>query len=93
MRRGTTQTGFRFEIDEEDWDDMEFIELMAEAEKNPLAYPAMIERMLGKEQKDRLYDHVRNEKGRVPTEPLRKEIDDIFEGAGKDAKNSESSPA
>lgn len=93
MRRGTTETGFEFEIDEEDWDDMEFIELMAEVETNALAYPKMVERMLGKEQKKRLYDHVRNEKGRVPIEPLKKEIDDIFDSAGQDAKNSESSPA
>lgn len=93
MRKGTTESGFKFKFDEQDWDDMEFIELMAAADENPLKYPAMIERMLGKEQKDRLYEHCRNEKGRVPTDAVKKEIDEIFEIAGQDAKNSEPSPA
>lgn len=93
MRKGTTESGFKFEFDEKDWDDMEFIELMAAADENPLKYPALIERMLGKEQKSALYDHCRDKKGRVPTDAVRQEIDEIFEIAGQDAKNSESSPA
>ena len=51
MRSGTTSSGFKFKIDEVDLTDMEIIELMAEAEENPLKYPKMVERMLGKEQK------------------------------------------
>ena len=93
MRKGTTESGFKFKFDEEDWNDMEFIELMAAAEENPLKYPALIERMIGKEQKDALYEHCRNDKGRVPVDVVKKEIDEIFEVAGQDAKNSESSPA
>ena len=93
MRKGTTESGFRFKFDEEDWNDMEFIELMAEVEENVLKYPAMIERMLGKEQKDALYEHCRNDKGRVPLEAIKNEIDEIFDIAGQDTKNSESSPA
>ena len=54
MRSGTTSSGFKFKIDEVDLNDMEFIELMAEAEENPLKYPKMVERMLGKEQKQKL---------------------------------------
>lgn len=93
MRKGATESGFKFEFDEQDWNDMRFIELMAAADENPLKYPAMIERMLGKDQKDRLYAHCEDEKGRVPAEAVKKEIDDIFEIAGQDAKNSEPSPA
>ena len=93
MRKGTTESGFKFKFDEEDWNDMEFIELIAAADENPLKYPALIERMLGKEQKDALYEHCRNDKGRVPVDAVKKEIDEIFEVAGQDAKNSESSPA
>ena len=93
MRSGTTQSGIKYKIDEEDWNDMEIIELMAAADENALKYPALIERMLGKKQKDELYEHCRNKKGRVPVEAVRKEIDEIFEIAGQDAKNSESSPA
>lgn len=93
MRSGTTSSGFKFTIDEEDWNDMEFIELMAAADENPLKYPALLERMLGKEQKKKLYDHCRNDKGRAPVDVVEKEIEEIFEIAGQDVKNSESSPA
>lgn len=93
MRSGTTSSGFKFKIDEVDLNDMEFIELMAEAEENPLKYPKMVERMLGKEQKQKLYDHVRTKKGRVPPDAIDKEVEEIFILAGEDAKNSESSPA
>jgi hypothetical protein len=93
MRSGTTSSGFKFKIDEVDLNDMEFIELMAEAEENPLKYPKMVERMLGKEQKQKLYDHVRTKEGRVPPDTIDKEVEEIFILAGEDAKNSESSPA
>ena len=93
MRSGTTSSGFKFKIDEVDLNDMEFIELMAEAEENPLKYPKMVERMLGKEQKKKLYDHVRPKEGRVPPDAIDKEVEEIFILAGEDAKNSESSPA
>ena len=93
MRKGKTESGFKFELDEENLNDMEFIEMMANAEQNPLAYPRMLERMLGEEQKKRLYDHVRTKEGRVPPDLIDKEVEQIFELAGKDAKNSESSPA
>ncbi len=93
MRSGTTSSGFKFEIDEQDLNDMEFIELMADAEENPLKYPKMLERMLGKEQKKKLYDHVRTKEGQVPPDAIDKEVEEIFILAGEDAKNSESSPA
>ena len=93
MRSGTTSSGFKFKIDEVDLNDMEFIEIMAEAEENPLKYPKMVERMLGKEQKKKLYDHVRTKEGRVPPDAIDEEVEEIFILAGEDAKNSESSPA
>ena len=93
MRSGTTSSGFKFKIDEVDLNDMEFIELMAEAEENPLKYPKMVERMLGKEQKKKLYDHVRTKEGRVPPDAIDEEVEEIFILAGEDAKNSASSPA
>lgn len=93
MRSGTTSSGFKFKIDEVDLNDMEFIELMAEAEENPLKYPKMVERMLGKEQKQKLYDHVRTKEGRVPPDAIANVVEEIFILAGEDAKNSESSPA
>ena len=92
MRRGTTESGFEFEIDEEDLDDMRFIELMAQAQTDVLKLPEVIVRMLGEEGKEALYNHVQNEKGRVRTGDIDKLIGEIMTLAGEDTKNSESSP-
>jgi hypothetical protein len=46
----------------------------------------MVEYALGKEQKKRLYDHVRNERGRVMFDDIRREFDEIFNIANE--KNS-----
>ncbi len=86
MIKGKTSTGFEFEFDTDVVRDMEFIELAAEASENGTRYPALIEYVLGKEQKKRLYDHVRNDKGRVMLDDVRREFDEIFEIAN--SKNS-----
>lgn len=88
MRRGTTESGFEFEIDEEDLDDMRFIELMAQAQTDPLVLPDVIERMLGKEGKEALYEHVQDEKGRVRTGDIDRIVGEIMALAGEDTKNS-----
>ena len=86
MIKGKTSTGFDFEFDPDVIRDMEFIELAAKASENGTKYPALIEAALGKDQKKRLYDHVRNERGRVMLDDVRREFDEIFEIAG--SKNS-----
>lgn len=86
MIHGKTSTGFEFDFDTDVVRDMEFIELAAEASENGTRYPALIEYVLGKEQKKRLYDHVRNNKGRVMLDDVRREFDEIFEIAN--SKNS-----
>ena len=86
MIKGKTSTGFEFEFDPDVIRDMEFIELAAEASENGTKYPALIEDALGKDQKKRLYDHVRNERGRVMLDDVRREFDEIFEIA--ESKNS-----
>lgn len=79
MIKGKTSTGFEFDFDTDVVRDMEFIELAAEASENGTRYPALIEYALGKDQKKRLYDHVRNDKGRVMLDDVRREFDEIFE--------------
>lgn len=78
MIKGKTESGFEFELDEEVVTDMEFIELAAEAAEDGSKYPAMIIKALGKDQKKRLYDHVRNERGHVPFDAVDKEFNEIF---------------
>lgn len=90
MVKGTTQTGFKFSIDPDAIKDMEFIELAAEAEENGLVLPKMLERVLGEKQKKKLYDHVRNSKGRVMIDDINNEVEDIFNALNQDneTKNS-----
>lgn len=79
MITGATKSGFEFSIDSDAIKDMEFLELVGEAENNPTKLGKMYERLLGKEQKKRLYDHVRNENGRVLIDQVKVESDDIFD--------------
>lgn len=81
MIRGTTKSGFQYNIDESRVDDMEFMEMIAEADDNPIVVPKVIEHMLGKDQKQKLYDHLRTEKGNVPVEAMLNELEDIFTNA------------
>lgn len=94
MVKGTTDTGFSFEIEEENLDDMEFIETLAAISNGDNGkLPLFLVQFLGAEQKKRLYDHCRDEKGRARMSRVQNEIVGIFraikESAGdSDAKNS-----
>lgn len=87
MLSGVTESGFEFEIDEEALDDMEYLEALAEAEDDSTRFPRVIEMTLGKEGKKRLYDHVRNEKGRASATKAIAEFTEILEKAGNQTKN------
>lgn len=88
MIQGKLENGFEFTIDEKILDDMELVDAMAEAEgENPLKFSTVILKVLGKEQRDRLYDILRNEDGRVPIEAVSDAITEILKSAGEDGKN------
>ena len=86
MRKGTTSTGFVFEFDETLFEDMEFIELLAEADANGMMFPRFLDRMLGEDQKKKLYDHVRGEDSRVNIADVKREVVEMME-ASEDTKN------
>ncbi len=85
--KGKTSTGFEFDIEDERLDDMELVDIMAEIDENPLLMSKLCKMLLGDEQKKRLYDHLRNEEGRVPIEATTNAIQEIFNSPG-DLKNS-----
>ena len=87
MIKGILKNGFEYEIDTESLNDMEFVEVLAEAEKNPLAFPKVCKMMLGEEQKKRLYDHLRDEKGKVPIQDVEAALTEIMCAAGEKVKN------
>lgn len=78
MKKMQTSTGFSFKVDEGVLDDMELLDAISELEDNPLRITRVVTLLLGEKQKKELYDHVRNDKGRVPAEALSKEIVEIF---------------
>lgn len=69
MLTGTTSDGFEYTLDEDTLNDMEIVDLAVEIQKNPENLSAAMdfyERIIGTEQKQRLYDHLRTETGKVP---------------------------
>lgn len=89
MVTGKTASGFEFAIDPEAIDDFEVLEALANVSKGEvLDLPFVVEKILGKEQKKRLYDHLRNKQGRVPVKQTSEEIVEIFKAAGEKSKNS-----
>jgi len=96
MKTGTTSTGFAFSFDEQNANDMRMIELIAisddkdASEFSKLAASSKIlELLLGKEQKEALYDHIgkAHEGGRVPVEDLMAALKEIMTAGGDSLKN------
>ena len=86
--KGKTTSGFEFELDATVLDNMELVDALAEAENdNPIAVSNVCLLLLGKGTRKRLYDHLRNEDGRVPVEAVAKNIAEIFAGIGEQGKN------
>lgn len=87
MLEGKTKSGFEFSIPDEALDNMELVETLAGVDANPLLLPRLVTQLLGEEQKQKLYDHLRTESGVVPISLVDDEIMQIFQ-SGKEAKNS-----
>lgn len=82
MIKGTTTTGFEFEVDDDVLYDAEFLELYVKIKRGDDGGEMIFdlaENMLGKEQKKRLYDHVRGEGKRVNIEQFAYNVRDIIE--------------
>lgn len=87
MISGKTKSEFEFEMDDQSLNDMELIENLKAVDKGDITVlPEILNSLLGKEQKKKLYDHVRTEAGRVPMELVAAELNDIFK-ASKEIKN------
>ncbi|MBQ2061452.1 MAG: hypothetical protein II458_02135 [Oscillospiraceae bacterium] len=79
MTKVTTASGFAVDIDEAVLDDMELLDmLMATSGDNVRHLPAILGKLLGEEGKQRLYNHVRTDEGRVPYAAIDRELTEIF---------------
>lgn len=88
MKKGTTTSGFSYEIEEDALDDYELLEIMKKVDDGDTgAMVDVVERLLGEEQTKQLKDHVRNERGRVSARKLFEEVSEIL-NSNDDGKNS-----
>lgn len=89
MVRCETKTGFVCDLPENVMDNMELLDVMAD-ESIDAAFraSAAVKMILGVENRNRLYDHLRTEDGRVPVAAVEKALEDIFQSFGKHGKNS-----
>lgn len=91
MKRGKTKEGFEFEVNEKVLKDMEFLDILHDVvsgddEKAVNAYPELLNKILGKEQKQKLYDFIRDSEGIVPIEAVSETVKQIIEQV-KELKN------
>lgn len=85
--KGTTESGFEYVVEKETLDDWELFEMMSEMEERPFLLNNIITTLLGKEQKEKLKDHLRNDNGKIPMEEMGKVLEEIF-NQHKEAKKS-----
>ena len=76
---GVTKSGFAYSILEKNVRNYELVEALGELETNPLVLPRVMNLLLGKEQAQKLKDHLRDEDGVVDTEKITSELKNIFE--------------
>lgn len=77
--KGKTKSGFAYTLRDGFADDMELLELLVDIDDgNAAVLPKVLSRLLGDEQKRKLYDHCRTEDGRVPMTVVAEEVAQIF---------------
>lgn len=76
---GVTSTGFKYAILTECVNDYELLELIGAMEDNQLIFPKLLEKLLGKEQKQALIEHLRLESGTVPINAVMDAVAEIFQ--------------
>lgn len=86
MLKGTTKSGFKYEIKDETLNDYELFELISEVDSSPLLLPKLVKKLLGEQQKNNLIKHVKNENGIAPLDKISAEVMEIFKN--KPLKNS-----
>lgn len=85
--KGTTRSGFGFEVADNIVNDMELFEALCDLDAGDARAVVPVCRIVLGDQKKALYDHLRTEEGRVPVDKVTEEILDILT-AIKDGKKS-----
>lgn len=77
--KGTTKSGFAYNISKDRLNNYELAETLGELEDNPLLMGKVVKLMLGKEQTNKLKEHLRTKDGFVPSELMEAEITEILQ--------------
>ena len=78
--KGTTPSGFKFEISERRLNNYELLELIGEVDEgNGQAFPKVLKLLFGDDQAKAFKDHLREEDGIVPTDQISEELKSVFE--------------
>lgn len=83
MLKGTTKSGFRYEITIERLNNFELLEILSEVDENPLLLPKVLNLLLGEHQSKNLKNYLRDEEGFVSTDKIRETLEDIFAAQNK----------
>ena len=76
-------------VDKGCFNDMEMLDILVDLDSgDPLAISKLCTKMLSKEDKKKLYDHLRSEDGQVHTEVFAPVVMDIMNQLGTEEKNS-----
>lgn len=85
---GKTSTGFNFKIDPEGLSDWKLLKYFRKVDKGEAQYIVdAAELLLGEDQLEELEDHLQKEFGKVTSEQMMKELDEIM-NSSNEVKNS-----
>ena len=88
MITAKTNDGFEIGLNEDVLDDAELLDALGGMQDgNVFDMSRLTLRLLGKEGRKKLYDHLRTEDGRVPADQVSAALNEIFLALGPDAKN------
>lgn len=89
MKKIVLENGLELEVNEQSLNNMELLDALEEmTDGNELAISKVVKLMLGKENRKKLYDFVRDKDGRVPLEKIDKCLTEIMLLLGDSGKNS-----
>lgn len=80
---GVTKSGFTYAIPVKNLNNYELVEVLGEVDENPLLLPKVLKLLLGKEQTEKLKNHLRDADGIIDTEKMSVELEDIFKAQEK----------
>ena len=80
---GITKSGFAYSISEKNLNNYELVEVLGEMESNPLLLPRVLRLLLGKDQTEKLKNHLRDDDGVISTEKITNELQDIFQAQAR----------